>query len=362
MTKLAHWIRQQLQTKSANSIPFAQFMEWALYHPTMGYYQTSSVKIGKKGDYYTNSHVGAIFGEILARFFNQLADTFGGEKWAVAEFGAGDGKLAHDLLNGLKQHRGNKTLDAYYIIEKSHYHRKLMKGRFDHDQRVHWVNDFSQALAQQPLVVLSNELIDAMPVHRLRYEDGAWHELYAVWDSTRQCFRERPGDYSCEALRQYVDVEQPPRVERQTIEVNLNAHDWMKQIGTVMQEGYVITIDYGYLKGALWDTVRRNGTLMCFDRHRAHADPFVRIGEQDMTTHVNFSSLCRWGQMYGLSAEAFTTQADFLRRAGILDELRDHQDPNPFSEAARRNRAIRQLIAPGGMGDTFKVLLQKKRV
>lgn len=361
MTPLEEWIRSQLSIYKDKRVTFAQFMEWALYHPTLGYYRRPAAKVGKQGDFYTSSHVGAVFGEVLAKYLCRLAQTFGTSQWSIAEWGSGDGKLANDILRAMGEEPEYKTLAAYYMVETSPYHRQLAQARLDGEPRVRWVERFDNETTDKPVVVISNELIDAMPVHRLRFVEGDWFEIYVTWNERKGTFEEVTGERSSEALTHYIREECPPEKEGQTIEVNLQSYRWLKQLASSIKRGYILTIDYGYEKKYLWNTERRDGTLMCYYRHRAHANPYVRVGEQDMTTHVNFSSLRRWGEGFGLHTLFYTTQGEFLLQAGVLEKLQEHRDPNPFSDAARRNRAIRQLIAPGGLGDTFKVLLQAKQ-
>ena len=362
MTPLAEWIKEQTLRRVGNRVTFKEFMEWALYHPTLGYYRRAGTKVGKGGDFYTSAHVGSVFGKAVAEFLNNLAKAFEGEQWAIVEFGSGDGKLADDILRYLREKPAVETLEGYYLVESSPYHQQLSDTRFKGDPLVRRVNRLDQAVTGHPLVVISNELIDAMPVHRLQYVDGNWGELYVTWNEGKGTFEEVVGECSTPDLVRYVQEEHPPDRDGQTIEVNLEAYRWLKELASSLSKGFVLTIDYGYEKDELWREERRRGTLMCYYRHRAVPNPYVRVGEQDMTSHVNFSSLKRWGRTFGLTPLKFVSQREFLVEAGILQSLRDHDNPDPFSETARRNRAIRQLIIPGGMGDTFKVLLQGKGI
>lgn len=362
MTTLAEWIRDRLLAGDSKRMTFAQFMEWALYHPSYGYYQRNAMKVGKDGDFYTNAHVGAVFGKVMAHALGRLAHEFSGSAWNIVEYGGGDGKLAYDILCGMEKAAPGHALASYYMVETSAYHREAGQQRLQHDPRVRWIERLDEKIAAKPLIVISNEFVDALPVHRLRYTKGRWRELYVTWDEERQSFSETPGAFSSAELAHYIHEEDPPRRDGQTIEVNLAARRWLEELGSLMEKGFVITVDYGYHKEDLWRPERRDGTLMCYFRHRAHGDPYVRVGEQDITSHVNFSSLKRWGETVGLSTQWSMTQREFLISAGILDMLEAHQERDPFSEVARRNRAVRQLIHPGGMGDAFKVLLQAKGV
>ncbi|WP_054949458.1 class I SAM-dependent methyltransferase [Numidum massiliense] len=389
-TPLAKWIRAQLQNRASKRVTFAQFMAWTLYHPTLGYYTRPVTKIGRKGDFFTNSSVSTVFGETLAPFLQKLSKTFASDSWAILEVGGGDGKLASDLLRALPVRgtlpregeqlapdalQGQKTfppqrcakpLQTYYMLEASPYHRARVRERVGSDARLHFIEKLDELDAvdtftrQEPVIVLANELFDALPVHRLRYSDGKWQEIYVAWDGRTDAFTECLDDVSVSRLAQYVREEQPPERQGQTIEVNLEAERMLQRLAAVIPRGYLLTIDYGDVSDTLWEPARRDGTLRCYYRHGAHDDPYVRVGEQDLTAHVNFTSLQRWGGACGWETQLFAPQGEFLQQIGILQQLVAHSDPNPFSAASKRNRAIRQLIAPGGMGSTFNVLLQAR--
>lgn len=362
MTPLAEWIREQIQHYPNQRVTFAQFMTWALYHPTLGYYSRSKIKLGKKGDYYTSAHVHNVFGETLAYALCRLAKNFNGELWNIVEFGAGDGRLAASILPTLAQSDVRRSFCHYYIVETSPYHRQLAQCQLGHHLCVRWIESLDEKVTSKPVIVISNELIDAMPVHRLRYINGEWLEVYVTWQKQTATFEEVTAACSSDELVQYVQEERPPARHGQTIEVPRAAREWLQRVALAVRKGYVLTIDYGYSKEQLWRPERREGTLVCYSQHRAHTDPYKRVGEQDMTTHVNFSSLQRWGEQYGLNTLQFMTQGKFLVEHGIWDQLQQHHDHDPFSEVAKKNRAIRQLSVPGGMGDTFKVLLQEKGI
>lgn len=360
LTPLGEWIRSQIVAHPEQRVSFRQFMEWALYHPEYGYYTRSVDNVGKSGDFYTSPRVGTVFGEMLAQSMARWATTFSRDSWSVVEFGGGDGKLARDILQALASIETDRTLNAYTIVEASADCRKRGKRRLD-DERVRWVSRFERKLIRSPVVVIANEFVDALPVHRLRFSSGGWKEIYVTWNDEKQAFAEILAPYEAEAVKAYIEEERPPEVEGYTVEVNVTAREWLKQLAEAIDEGFVLIIDYGYDKGNLWRPERRAGTLMCYYRHRAHENPYVLIGEQDLTTHVNFSSLKRWGEQFGFREVCWLTQGEFLKKEGILERLVAHTDPNPFSEVAKRNRAIRQLVAPEGMGGVFKVLLLGKK-
>lgn len=204
MTPLAAWIRDRLSQDLGKGITFAQFMEWALYHPTFGYYRREKPKVGKEGDFYTNARVGSLFGEVLANFINERAQSFGGRPWRIIEFGGADGKLAEDILRTLADKPSYASLTAYCIVETSPYHRDAAKKRLSGRFPIQWVERLDRGTIDDPVVVLSNEFVDALPVHRLRYIDGDWREIYVAWNEKEEAFEESTGACSSPALIRYI--------------------------------------------------------------------------------------------------------------------------------------------------------------
>ena len=292
------------------------------------YYSTDRSPIGLDGDYYTSADLDPIFGQLLARQFKQWAREF--DSFTVVELGAGKGVLARDIL----QHEPFK----YMILEKSpamrERQRELLKD-FD----VTWIDELPRGITG---CIFSNEFFDVLPVHRVVRRGGVLKETYVTED-----FKEIEGE-----LQEPLDA---PLAEGQTAEINLEARRWMSRIAASLERGYHVAIDYGYLRDEFY--AQPHGTLMCYWRHQAVEDPYVRIGEQDITSHVNFSDLM---DEPGLQTVLFATQMHYLIRLGILDEM---QDLAVTCEAASLQRLVKmkKLILPGSMGERFKVLVQTKK-
>ncbi|HTG73048.1 MAG TPA: SAM-dependent methyltransferase, partial [Terriglobia bacterium] len=192
--------------------------------------------------------------------------------------------------------------------------------------------------------VFSNEFFDALPVRRVICRNGVLREIHVTSE-----FREVEGD-----LQEPLDI---TLSEGQLADINTDARRWIKAIGASLDRGYHLAIDYGYQDREFY--ARPRGTLMCYWRHQAVEDPYLRIGEQDITAHVNFSDLIREGAAVGLTTEEFKTQMDFLVQLGVLKEL-EALMPADTAEAIQRVMAVKKLVLPGGMGERFKVLVQRK--
>jgi SAM-dependent MidA family methyltransferase len=350
-------------------ITFREFMDLSLYHPQYGYYCSNEEKIGKEGDYYTSPCVHPIFGRMIARQIHQMWVLMGRRAhFRVVEFGSGKGLLCYDILTYLREEEPDfyESL-SYEMVETSLFFRRegealLWGNRFK--EKVQWVNprelEFGNSRVQG--CILSNELIDSFPVHVVTLKDGHLREVYVAAEDGE--FREELGAPSSDELEGYFQKLGIALDEGQRAEVNLSALQWMEMVGRILTEGFVITIDYGHEAAILYSPLRRNGTLLCYYRHTWNDNPYERIGLQDITSHVDFTSLMNKGEAMGLRRTGLTTQSWFLINLGFLEEAQRVLGENQSSLDGIRNRlAMKTLILPdGGMGDTFKVLIQHKGI
>jgi len=293
------------------------------------YYSSSRNPIGLDGDFYTSADLDPILGRLLAKQFQQWAGEF--DTFTIVELGAGKGLLARDIL---------ETADFdYMILERSPAMRErqqeLLAG-----YHVQWIDELPQRITG---CIFSNEFFDALPVHRVVRRDGVLQEIYVTED-----FNEIEGP-----LQETIDI---PLAEGHATEVNLEARDWIRRIAGSLDRGYHLAIDYGYLRNEYF--ARPNGTLMCYWRHQAVEDPYLRIGEQDITAHVNFSDLM---EEPSLETVLFTTQMDYVIRLGILDEMEKLATIGD-AQSMQRLLKIKKLLLPGSMGELFKVLIQSKGI
>jgi SAM-dependent MidA family methyltransferase len=338
--------------KQHGPISFRNFMEMALYYPELGYYTSSREKIGKDGDYYTSSNLSSAFGEILGKQIEEMWKILGEKEFTVVEMGAGIGLLSGDVLSYLKKnHELYRDLN-YCIVEKSPNFRKEQKKRLE-AQNVSWYGSITE-LSGMTGCIFSNELPDAFPVHVVIMEN----ELMEFFVDYENGFMEllRPATSELKNYLEELKIHLPGEYRT---EINLDAIKWIQDIGSTLKKGFVITIDYGYPSDELYQEYRNRGTLMCYFKHSVNEMPFEHIGEQDMTTHVNFSALDHWGRKNGLDLCGFTDQGHFLMGLGIDEYLKNLQEKDP-ADYYRKMLPIKTLLM--GMGETFKILIQKKGV
>jgi len=353
--------------RAKGPIPFSRFMEWCLYHPKYGYYQAERPGIGKEGDYYTSPSVHPLFGNLLAKQLLQMSKILGGKVFDVVEMGGGKGFLCQDILDWAKKnaHPFYHRL-RYHLLETSSAFLKEQKERLSEHEKASkliWVDSKRLREGKNWIegCVLSNELVDAFPVHRVVFHEGRLKEIYVAERDGE--FREQWGELSDPRLDSYFDFLKPALEEGQKAEVNLRALDWMAEVARNLQKGFVVTIDYGYPAHELYAPHRSEGTLLCYFRHRSSDNPYERLGEQDITSHVNFTSLIQKGEEEGLRLTGLVPQYRFLFGLGLLEEIESLGRGMSDAEALQMRLSIKHLIEPEtGMGEVFKVLIQHKGI
>lgn len=328
-------------------ITFAEFMETALYHPNGGYYARDR-QDGAQGDYYTSPSVHPVFSALIAIHLEAVWKILGSPTpFHVVEMGAGSGLMARDISEYVREHLepfGNSV--RYIAMDRYPRRGETAPG----------------ASAETPRgvvgCVVSNELVDAFPVHRFEIRDGRLAELFVDVGEDGQ-LRSVIGEPSTPLLARRLDqlgVELPDGTRG---EINLRIGPWTKQVAEIIERGFVVTVDYGYESEELYSTKRSRGTLQTYYRHTSGSSPYRRIGRQDITAHVDFSTIIDEGRAAGLEPAGLMTQADYLDRLGLrvwTDRLRDCG--LPAREVRRNAMAMRDLANPGGLGG-FKVLIQE---
>ena len=362
---LKRFILQQIEKRGP--VPFSQFMEWCLYHPDDGYYQSGRAKIGKDGDFYTSPSVHPLFGQLIAKQLSQMAEMLGGETFDVVETGGGKGFLCEDILNWTKRNRpAFYHRLQYHLLEISPFFLKEQKERLTEQERegkIDWIDseEFGDARIQIEGCFLANELIDAFPVHRVIFDQGTLKEIYVTQENGN--LKEQWGDLSDRRIPDYFRSMEITLQEGQKAEVNLEALKWVERVSRCLRRGFVLTIDYGYLAHELFAPYRREGTLLCYYRHRASENPYERLGEQDMTSHVNFTSLIQKGEEEGLKLIDLVPQYRFLMGLGILQEMESLTKGISEVEGLKLRLSLKHLIeTEAGMGEVFKVLVQYKGI
>lgn len=336
-------------------VTFAEFMEVALYWPEGGYYTSAGGRWGGGGDYITSLDVSPVFPSTLARAVVEMWEVMDRPRdFTLIEAGAGRGWLSAGILDTVR-----KTCPVLFKAIKVRLVEKNPHLRQPPAENLTWHEDLAEVPGPVTGVILTNELIDSFPVHRVVFRGG----LKEIYTGSRDgSFADIEGPVSTVRLDEYFSALGVFLVEGQKAEVNLAALDWIKAAGALLEKGFVVTIDYGLPARELY-APERDGTLLCHYRHTLNEDPYINVGDQDITTHVDFTAFAAAGIDAGLHVTGFTTQKNFLLGLGVLEELKQ---PESFAldeyEKIKFNREISRLIAPGGMGDTFKVLVQHKSV
>jgi len=343
-------------------ISFAEYMHLCLYHPEHGYYTRTRRRIGKSGDFFTSTSVHAAFGRLVARQLADMWEKMGRGSFTVAEQGGGEGDLCLDILEAVEE-ENTEFYNAlqYRMVEISPDNRARQMVRLDQFRnKVEWCQ--LEDLAGMSGCILSNELVDAFPVEQVEFRDGCWYQVYVVEQDGKFVEELRPAKST--EFADYFSLVAVDLTEGNRAEVNLQALRWMREVGNLLQRGFVLTIDYGYPAEELYAPWRRNGTLMCYHRHTASENPYEMPGCQDITTHVDFTALQRAGEDVGLMPLYYGDQSRFLLGLGFVEVLLLLQSRTTDERKAQALRlTLKNLIMPeGGMGETFKVLIQGRGV
>ena len=334
-------------------VSFARFMELALNHPEYGYYTEGPDRLGRQGDFFTAADVGPAFGVCLAR---QLVKMDGildrPEAFHYVEFGAGRGYLAEDVTVALSASASELALRlAVTLVDQSRGMRAAASARMPAARVV----PDTAALRAGPGCVVAVELLDALPVHRVRRRGAALRELLVGVAGDRLVEVEgAPGD----DVRAFASAYGAAPLDGDEAEVCLALRPTLNLLASSITRGFVVVVDYGHEAARLFGPAHRRGTLLSYHRHQANEDYLVRVGEQDLTAHVNLTALRSEAEALGLKTVEVSTQEKFLLDNGILEGL-DSEEGGPVAAAKRRLQA-KQLIHPLGMGTMFKVAVFSK--
>jgi len=331
------------------SIPFSRYMELALYAPGLGYYAAGKQKFGLAGDFVTAPESFPVFGRCLARAAMEVLEQLGGG--AILEAGAGSGKLAATMLNELGA-RGVLP-ETYYILELSTDLRERQAATIaqvapEHTGRVRWIDRLPEPRFRG--LVLANELLDAMPVEHFKVYPGGVTQLSVAWHEDRFDWVERPAPPA--VVNRITKLDLAPGY---VSEVGLAAEAWIRSIGERIDAGVLLLIDYGFPRAEFYHPDRATGTVMCHYRHRAHPNPLILPGLQDITAHVDFTAVAKAGADVGLELLGYTSQAAFLIGSG-LDEFVRASDPGDVRAHLALTEQIKKLTLPHEMGELYKVI------
>lgn len=332
-------------------IPFARYMELALYAPGLGYYSGGAAKLGKDGDFTTAPEITPLFGAAMARAASRLLAHTAPQ---MMEFGAGTGKLARDILTELRDM--GIVLDRYCIVELSGELRARQEKLLRDFPEVVWLDALPQAFSG---VAIGNEVLDAMPVHLVTRTDDGWRERGVALYGNALSFEDRPCDRSLLAQIPGADDLSAGYLT----EVHPVACGFMRSLAASLKSGAAqsghgaaaILVDYGFPAREYYLAQREQGTLMCHYRHHAHPDPFYLPGLQDITAHIDFSAVTQSAAQGGVELLGYTSQAAYLIEAGIGDLLL-RTSPGDVMRYLPQANAVQKLLSPAEMGELFKVL------
>ena len=331
-----------------NPIGFDIFMNLALYHHQFGYYRSHKTIFGHKGDFITAPETSDLFGFCLAKQCKQVLN-----QGNILEFGAGSGILAAQILFELG--RQNSLPEKYFIIELSAQLKKIQQETLKRTlpeiyDRVEWLTELPTNFKG---VVIANEVLDAFPVKRVTLSNNHFYELGV--DFKDNCFQWKRFEYPY--LESVVpDGDDLP--EGYTTEINLQSDGWIKSLYNLMSEGVVLLIDYGMSQSEYFHPQRSDGTVKCFHKHKSNNNPFIHIGDQDITASVNFTDIAKSSIDAGFKVDGFSTQSMFLISLGIENFLVEEKDKKNKIKLAQE---IKQLVMPGAMGEVFKVMALTKK-
>ncbi|MGR6035419.1 MAG: class I SAM-dependent methyltransferase [Candidatus Nitrosoglobus sp.] len=350
---------QEAIEQAGGQIPFARFMELTLYTPGLGYYMAGLHKLGASGDFITAPELSSLFTRCLSRSCQQVLKLLGSGD--ILEFGAGSGRMAADLLNELDRRGSLPT--RYLILELSADLRQRQQETL-HQQVPHlapivsWLDNLPDNIQG---LILANEICDAMPVHCFQLEGEHSWERYVSYGGDE--FVWKKGPFSQPSLKDRITkirrLLNP--VAHYESEINLAMERWVTEIACRLQRGMLLIIDYGFPQHEYYHWERAGGTLMCHYRHRAHSNPLILPGLQDITSHVDFTALAEAGHSSGLKVAGYCSQADFLLACG-LSELAAAEIKTAGRHALEVSNQIKRLTLPSEMGELFKVLALTREI
>jgi SAM-dependent MidA family methyltransferase len=359
-------LRQEIHKSGV--LPFARFMELALYCPDSGYYETKR-DIGRRGDFYTSVSTGPLFGELLAFQFATWLDELKTLSTSPAsrqpslcliEAGAHDGSLAKDILAWLQSSRPELFGQIeYLILEPSPRRRDWQKETLKNFTNVRWFSRLSDPTIQRSNgIFFSNELLDSLPVHRFGWDakEKKWFEWGVAADGDKFIWAEMQHSALPSCILQLPSSLLAVLPDGYIIESSPAAEHWWHAAAGVLARGKLLAIDYGFTAGEMFSPARTRGTLRAYFRHHATDDLLANPGEQDLTAHVNFSTIQKAGEAAGLKTESFLTQSQFLTR--ILEMAA--RDETFGGWTAARTRQFQTLTHPEHLGRAFRALVQSR--
>jgi SAM-dependent MidA family methyltransferase len=365
--ELAAVIRAEIESSSEGRITFARFMERVLYEPGLGYYRQPVDRPTDAGDFLTAPETHAIFGWTVARRIGEMWVELGRPRpFDLIEYGAGSGTLGRSILEGMGRHGATELLAStqYEPVESNPHRLADLRRRFEEAglaDRLPTSSSSGPAGGTEEVravpatgVILANEFLDALPVHRVVVRGGQLRELYVRWQDG---FLETTGEPSTTALAERLADDGVSLAEGQVAEICLELEPWLRGVAGRLARGFVLVIDYGFEAAELYGPRRLAGTLLGYRGHRVVDNPFTDPGRVDLTAHVDFTAVRRLAETLGFRTVSLTTQSEFLVTAGLEEELRALQaSPDlTLADYTRARSGIVRMLDPRHMG-RFRVL------
>ena len=365
--ELLTYICQQIANHGP--VTFRWFMQQALYHPQYGYYGGGRARIGRKGDFYTNVSVGKIFGELLAKQFEEMWERMNQPvSFAIVEEGAHNGQFAHDVLTSIREKSPEFFQQVrYWIVEPNARLQQEQQATLSvwPRNKIRWTTSLDSFEAGSLCGVhFSNELLDAFPIHLVTFMEGQWRENFV--DVGKQGFRYTYGPPSSSQLRAHLEkipLPDLPAGSTYCTEINLGALRWVEDLSKVLGHGYILLADYGYPRDVYYLPERTEGTLTAYNNHQKSYNPLENVGLSDLTAHVDFTSLVERAESSGLQLAGYCDQHHFLVPLGEGELLKVERSLSGLSpEALHFIRRFKTLMHPSTMGMAFKFVCLSKSV
>ncbi|HEX5756554.1 MAG TPA: SAM-dependent methyltransferase [Arenimonas sp.] len=344
---------------AGGALPFSRYMELALYAPGLGYYSAGARKFGAEGDFVTAPELGPTFAECVAQALAPVLVQIGAEAQFL-ELGGGSGAFAEAVLRHLQ--RLGALPSVYAILEPSADLRQRQRERLQTAlpaelfARCRWLDGPLEAPWRG--VLFANEVIDALPTPRFAIRDGEVFEEHVVRGHDGQLLRvDQPADALLRAAVRHVERDLgAPLPDGYRSELLPQLPYWIQAVGGLLEQGAMLFVDYGYPRREYYLPERRDGTLVCHYRHRAHGDPFHLPGLQDLTAFVDFTALAEAGVHAGFDFAGYCSQASFLINCGLGERIQAIDAIDDEAERYRRHGEIKRLTLPGEMGERFQVM------
>ncbi|MEO8288813.1 MAG: SAM-dependent methyltransferase [Chloroflexota bacterium] len=355
------WIQEQIRANGP--VTMAQFIEWALYHPTLGYY-TTGPNIGPRGDFTTSPEASPGFGRLFARHLRDIDEVLGHPpQFDVIECGPGRGTLAHDLLGAVQEEDPDLySRLRYWLVEISPALIEAQRERLlpEHSGLVQWRGSVEEIPHGAQAAVIANEFVDAFPVHVVENRDGIVYEQFVALDKNGALTI----DYMPPSEKALLDFLQDQQINLQPgerIEINIAANHWLQALSDVLERGIVTIIDYGDQAPQRYSAARREGTLLAYYRGAVTDNILAHAGEQDITALVDFTALQSAAKQAGFTTVGITRQAHFLLGLGLGTTHTPETATSTVEEALVYRRGLQALISMEGLG-RFHVLVLSKGI